>query len=241
MPVPDDGHFDPSLCSRAAAAFQIHQWNSCTMALDDGIWLYPVIWLELFLESSGFPGAVLPGDNVAILMGAVLANNVTSFWLSLLLINWMCLAGHVSGYLLDRYYGEAILKKSRWAGRHYDRRHQQMVRYARRWGIWISMIGRFVLLLRALTALTMGRAKTRYFSRGSHAREWQKPGILLVCHSRARGCRARRIPASFPVNRKSTASGVRKSSGNWTAQWRRDLAAVVSEKFLSSYPRRPAR
>ncbi|HJU11159.1 MAG TPA: DedA family protein [Candidatus Binataceae bacterium] len=131
------------------------------IALALGFWIYPVVGIELFLESSAFLGIVLPGDSVVILMGILCGAQITSLWIAVPLLVGCTFSGDVSAYLLGRYKGEALLAKSQWARRHYEKRHDQVVRYARRWGIWIIVIGRFLPFLRALTPFTMGTTGMR--------------------------------------------------------------------------------
>ncbi|HJU29689.1 MAG TPA: DedA family protein [Candidatus Binataceae bacterium] len=121
-----------------------------------GVWTYVIVGIELMLESSAFLGLVLPGDSVVILMGVLSGTSVLSLWVSIALIICCVFVGDVSGYLLGRYKGEAILKKSKRAKREYDRRRERIERYQKRWGMWIVAIGRFLPLIRALTPFTMG-------------------------------------------------------------------------------------
>lgn len=121
-----------------------------------GVWTYPLVGVELFLESSAFMGIVLPGDTVVILMGVLAATHVLSLWGSIALVVCCVFAGDVSGYLLGRYKGDAVLKRSKRAKREFDRHHDRVERYQRRWGMWIVVIGRFMPFIRAVTPFTMG-------------------------------------------------------------------------------------
>jgi membrane protein DedA with SNARE-associated domain len=57
---------------------------------------------------------------------------------------------------LGRYKGEEALSYSKWAKREYDRHHDHVAKWQKRWGIWIVVIGRFLSFIRAVTPFTMG-------------------------------------------------------------------------------------
>jgi membrane protein DedA with SNARE-associated domain len=121
-----------------------------------GFWTYLIVGLELFLECSAFLGVILPGDSIAVLTGVLAGQNVLCLWGAVMAIVGAVFLGDTSGYLLGRYRGQAVLSWSRRAKRLYDRRHEQVERYAHRWGKWIVVIGRFLPFLRAVTPFSVG-------------------------------------------------------------------------------------
>ncbi|MGH7905024.1 MAG: DedA family protein [Candidatus Binataceae bacterium] len=127
-----------------------------------GWWTYVLVGLELFLEASAFFGVVLPGDTTCILMGILVGGRIFALKESLIIMVAACFLGDTGGYLLGRYKGEAILNKSRWARLHYDRHHDRIVRYSKKWGEWIVVIGRFLPFIRAVTPFTLGMTGLKY-------------------------------------------------------------------------------
>ena len=75
---------------------------------------------------------------------------------SIFLLLCRVFAGDVSGYLLGLFNGDVVLRKSNWAKREYDRHHDRMVQYQKRWSVWIVIIGRFLPFIRAVTPFAMG-------------------------------------------------------------------------------------
>lgn len=133
-----------------------------SLFLTIGFWTYLLVFFDLFLESSAFLGVILPGDTIAILMGVLAGGHIYSFWVSLILIIAGVFLGDVSGYLLGRYKGEVILKKSPWVKHHYDATHDRILAYKQRFGAWIIFVGRFLPVIRAFTPFSMGVARMNF-------------------------------------------------------------------------------
>jgi membrane-associated protein len=129
-----------------------------TIFLAIGWWTYVLVGLDLLLESSAFLGVILPGDTIVILMGVLVGGGIFSMWVSLVIIISCVFVGDTSGYLLGRYKGESILKKSPWIKHHYDETNDRIVRYKQRFGAWIVLIGRFLPVIRTVTPFSMGMA-----------------------------------------------------------------------------------
>jgi undecaprenyl-diphosphatase len=127
-----------------------------------GFWTYLLVFFDLFLESSAFLGIILPGDTVAILMGVLAGGGIYSFWISLVLIIVGVFLGDITGYLLGKYKGDAILKKSPWVKHHYDATHKRIINYKERFGAWIILVGRFLPVIRAFTPFAMGIARMNF-------------------------------------------------------------------------------
>ena len=126
--------------------------------LSIGTWTYVLVGLDVLLESSAFLGLVLPGDTVVILMGILAGGGIFSLWGSGSLVVACAFTGDLLGYLLGRYKGREVLDKIRWFRKEYDKRHEDVERYARRFGSGIVFVGRFLPFIRAVTPFAMGMA-----------------------------------------------------------------------------------
>jgi membrane protein DedA with SNARE-associated domain len=134
--------------------------------LSIGTWTYVLVGLDILLESSAFLGLVLPGDSVVILMGVLAGGGIFSLWGSAALVVACAFFGDSLGYSLGRYKGGEVLEKIKWFRRQYEKRHEDVERYAHRFGSGIIFIGRFLPFIRAVTPFTMGMAgmkPTRFF------------------------------------------------------------------------------
>lgn len=124
-----------------------------------GGWALVLVFIIVTLESSAFLGLLVPGETAVILTGALAAARILNLWSSYAVVITAATLGDVIGYLLGRYYGEAMLGRWSFARRHYGKHHARLEAYFQRWGAMTVIVGRFVAVGRAFAPFTAGLSK----------------------------------------------------------------------------------
>ncbi len=124
-----------------------------------GSWTLVLVFFVVTLESSVFLGLLVPGETAVILTGALAAARILNLWSSYAVVITAATLGDVIGYLLGRYYGEAMLGRWSFARRHYGQHHARLEAYFQRWGATTVILGRFVAVGRAFAPFTAGLSK----------------------------------------------------------------------------------
>ena len=128
----------------------------------DPAWIYAVVGIFVFLETSAFLGFVAPGETAAIFAGVLTRTDGVSLPLLMALLPVCAVLGDTAGYLIGRHGGPLVLQARlvRRAVRpeHLDRAH----RFLERHGIWAVPIGRWVGFLRAGLPVIAGSSRMPY-------------------------------------------------------------------------------
>lgn len=121
-----------------------------------GPWALAPIFVVVVLESSAFFGVLFPGEVVAFIAGALAGGQVISPWAAFATVAAGAFLGDIGGYLLGRLRGPAVLAKSSFSRRAYERSRPWLESHFQRWGALTVLAGRFVAIGRAFAPFTAG-------------------------------------------------------------------------------------
>lgn len=122
--------------------------------------IYGILFAAIFLESALLPAALLPGDSLLLLAGALVAKGILPFWPALGLLVIATGAGYHVNYLLGRWLGHTRLMQ-KWLTRVPDQYHQRAHRLSERYGPLALLVGRFIGFVRTLLPLLAGISELR--------------------------------------------------------------------------------
>jgi membrane protein DedA with SNARE-associated domain len=126
-----------------------------------GPWALVVVFVGVALESSAFLGLIFPGETIAIVAGALAADDFFSPWTCFATVAGAAIVGDLTGYALGRYRGKAVLARWSFARRQYDKHRRRLEHYFDYWGSATVLVGRFVAIGRAFVPFTAGLSGLR--------------------------------------------------------------------------------
>src|SRR6266853_2741577 len=126
-----------------------------------GPWALVVVFVAVALESSAFLGLIFPGETIAVIAGALAADDFFSPWTCFATVASAAIVGDLTGYTLGRYRGKAVLARWNFARRQYDKHRNRLERYFDYWGSATVLVGRFVAIGRAFVPFTAGLSGMR--------------------------------------------------------------------------------
>lgn len=128
---------------------------------ESGPWALVGIFVVVALESSAFLGLVLPGETIAVITGAMAADNFFSPWTAFATVAGAAIVGDLTGYTLGRYRGRAVLARWAFARRQYEKHRERLEHYFDYWGSATVFVGRFVAVGRAFVPFAAGLSGMR--------------------------------------------------------------------------------
>src|SRR5713226_5205899 len=120
-----------------------------------------VVFVVVALESSAFLGLIFPGETIAVIAGALAADDFFSPWTAFATVVGAAIVGDLSGYALGRYRGQAVLARWAFARRQYETHRERLEYYFESWGSVTVLIGRFVAVGRAFVPFAAGLSGMR--------------------------------------------------------------------------------
>ena len=114
---------------------------------------YVALLLLLFLGEIGFP---FPEDMILILSGFLIAQGVTKWLPTLLVVYSGLLMTDFSLYLVGRKYGRRVVEHKRFQRIISPERLSKLEEKFKKWGIWVVLVGRHLLGVRAQIFLGAG-------------------------------------------------------------------------------------
>src|ERR1700688_2177933 len=126
-----------------------------------GPWALVVVFIGVALESSAFLGLVFPGETIAIVAGALAADDFFSPWTCFATVAAAAMVGDLTGYALGRYRGNAVLARWNFARHQYDKHRERLEHSFDYWGSATVLVGRFVAIGRAFVPFTAGLSGMR--------------------------------------------------------------------------------
>src|SRR6266481_9412654 len=94
-----------------------------------GPWALVVVFVAVALESSAFLGLIFPGETIAVIAGALAADDFFSPWTALATVAAAAIAGDLTGYALGRYRGKDVLARWSFARHQYDKHRKRLEHY----------------------------------------------------------------------------------------------------------------
>jgi len=126
-----------------------------------GPWALVVVFVGVALESSAFLGLIFPGETIAVIAGALAADDFFSPWTALATVAGAAIVGDLTGYTLGRYRGKAVLARWAFARRQYEKHRKRLEHYFDYWGSATVLVGRFIAIGRAFVPFTAGLSGMR--------------------------------------------------------------------------------
>src|SRR5229473_2976634 len=126
-----------------------------------GPWALVVVFVVVALESSAFLGLIFPGETIAVIAGALAADDFFSPWTAFATVAAAAIVGDLTGYALGRYKGQAVLARWSFARRQYEKHRKRLRYYFEHFGGATVFLGRFVAVGRAFVPFTAGLSGMR--------------------------------------------------------------------------------
>jgi undecaprenyl-diphosphatase len=126
-----------------------------------GPWSLIVVFVVIVLESSAGLGLIFPGEMMAVIAGAMAADNFFSPWTAFTVVALAAMTGDLTGYTLGHTKGRAVLKRWAFARRQYDKHRKRLEYYFEHYGGATVFVGRFVAVGRAFVPFTAGLSGMR--------------------------------------------------------------------------------
>jgi len=118
--------------------------------------LLVLVFVVVCLESAAFLGLFVPGESVVLLTGAAAGAGLLNPTVAAVIVLSAAIVGDITGYLIGRWWGSALLAHWPFAARQYARYRPYLTSYFERWGSMTVLLGRFLAVGRAFTPFTAG-------------------------------------------------------------------------------------
>ncbi len=125
-----------------------------------GPWALVAIFVVIALESCAFL-VVFPGESLALIAGAMAADEFFSPWTAFATVACAAIVGDLTGFTLGRYRGQAVLARLAFARRQYEKHRERLEHYFDYWGSATVFVGRFVAVGRAFVPFAAGLSGMR--------------------------------------------------------------------------------
>jgi membrane protein DedA with SNARE-associated domain len=126
-----------------------------------GPWSLVVVFVVIVLESAAGLGVIFPGEAMAVIAGAMAADNFFSPWTAFAVVALAAMIGDLTGYTIGHVKGKAVLARWAFARRQYEKHRKRIEYYFDRYGGATVFVGRFVAVGRAFVPFTAGLSGMR--------------------------------------------------------------------------------
>ena len=126
-----------------------------------GPWSLVVVFVVIVLESAAGLGVIFPGEAMAVIAGAMAADNFFSPWTAFAVVALAAMIGDLTGYTIGHTKGKAVLARWAFARRQYEKHRKRIEYYFERYGGATVFVGRFVAVGRAFVPFTAGLSGMR--------------------------------------------------------------------------------
>src|SRR5277367_5611965 len=127
-----------------------------------GPWSLVVVFIVIVLESAAGLGVFFPGEAMAVIAGAMAADNFFSPWTAFAVVALAAMIGDLTGYTIGHTKGKAVLARWAFARRQYEKHRRRIEYYFDRYGGATVFVGRFVAVGRAFVPFTAGLSGMRF-------------------------------------------------------------------------------
>jgi membrane protein DedA with SNARE-associated domain len=104
---------------------------------------------------------IFPGEAMAVIAGAMAADNFFSPWTAFAVVALAAMIGDLTGYTIGHTKGKAVLARWAFARRQYEKHRKRIEYYFERYGGATVFVGRFVAVGRAFVPFTAGLSGMR--------------------------------------------------------------------------------
>ena len=126
-----------------------------------GPWSLVVVFVVIVLESAAGLGLIFPGEAMAVIAGAMAADNFFSPWTAFVVVAMAAMIGDLTGYTIGHTKGKAVLARWAFARRQYEKHRKRIEYYFEHYGGATVFVGRFVAVGRAFVPFTAGLSGMR--------------------------------------------------------------------------------
>jgi len=126
-----------------------------------GSWSLVVVFVVIVLESAAGLGLIFPGEAMAVIAGAMAADNFFSPWTAFAVVALAAMIGDLTGYTIGHAKGKAVLARWAFARRQYEKHRKRIEYYFEHYGGATVFVGRFVAVGRAFVPFTAGLSGMR--------------------------------------------------------------------------------
>jgi membrane-associated protein len=126
-----------------------------------GPWSLVVVFVVIVLESAAGLGLIFPGEAMAVIAGAMAADNFFSPWTAFAVVALAAMIGDLTGYTVGHTKGKAVLARWAFARRQYEKHRKRLEYYFDHYGGATVFVGRFVAVGRAFVPFTAGLSGMR--------------------------------------------------------------------------------
>jgi membrane protein DedA with SNARE-associated domain len=126
-----------------------------------GPWSLIAVFVVIVLESSAGLGLIFPGEMMAVIAGAMAADDFFSPWTAYIVVALAAMTGDLAGYTLGHKKGRAVLKRWAFARHQYEKHRKRLEYYFEHYGGATVFVGRFVAVGRAFVPFTAGLSGMR--------------------------------------------------------------------------------
>ena len=126
-----------------------------------GPWSLVVVFVVIVLESAAGLGLIFPGEAMAVIAGAMAADNFFSPWTAFAVVALAAMIGDLTGYTIGHTKGKAVLARWAFARRQYEKHRKRIEYYFEHYGGATVFVGRFVAVGRAFVPFTAGLSGMR--------------------------------------------------------------------------------
>jgi membrane protein DedA with SNARE-associated domain len=126
-----------------------------------GPWSLVAIFLVVALESSAGLGLIFPGEMIAVVAGAMAADEFFSPRIAFAVVASAAMIGDLTGFTIGHTKGQAALTRWAFARRQYEKHRQRLEYYFDHFGAATVFVGRFLAVGRAFVPFTAGLSGMR--------------------------------------------------------------------------------
>jgi membrane protein DedA with SNARE-associated domain len=126
-----------------------------------GPWSLVIVSIAIVLESSAGLGLIFPGETLAVIAGAMAADDFFSPWTAFAVVALAAMTGDLTGFTIGRLKGQAVLTRFPFARRQYEKHRERLEYYFEHFGGATVFVGRFVAVGRAFVPFTAGLSGMR--------------------------------------------------------------------------------
>ena len=126
-----------------------------------GPWSLIVVFVAIVLESSAGLGLIFPGETLALIAGAMAADNFYSPWTAFAVVALAAMTGDLTGFTIGHTKGRAVLARWAFARRQYEAHRDRLEYYFDDFGGATVFVARFVAVGRAFVPFAAGLSGMR--------------------------------------------------------------------------------
>jgi membrane-associated protein len=123
-----------------------------------GIWIYPLLFVIIFLETGLVITPFLPGDSLLFAAGAIASTGLINIWIIFFILLAAAILGDSTNYLIGRFIGRKMTK-SKFVKKEYLEKTQH---FYDKYGGKTIILARFIPIIRTFAPFVAGIGKMEY-------------------------------------------------------------------------------